>query len=82
MQPDDKGTSDFIAVLISRKPLNYEEIKTRANEVKAPDFAVSMESALQNSLLRNIVFRNNESVSFTADYKDEKSVLIVIEVIK
>jgi hypothetical protein len=82
MQPDDKGTSDFIAVLISRKALNYDEIKTKVNANVNADFGIAFQNALGNDLIGDIEFRTTETVSFTADYKDDKSVLVVIEVVK
>lgn len=82
MQPDDKGTSDFIAVLISREPRNFEDIKAKVNASGKPDFGDAFEAALNGTLLSGIQYKTAESVAFTADSKSKKDVLIVIEVTK
>lgn len=82
MVPDEKGTSDFIAVLVSREPRNYEDIKTKVNAVVQPDFAASFRSALGSSLISNVTFKVSETVAFSAPYKENKDVLVLIEVTK
>ena len=82
MVPDQSQKKDYIAVLISKKPLNYETIKTQITAHKQADFAAACKIALAGQLLGNIKYRTTETVSFTADAKADKSVLVVIEVRK
>lgn len=82
MQPDEQGNSDLIVVLISRTPLNYEDIKTEVNARKNTDFVSAFNQTLSGKIIRNIKFNTKGSVSFSESYRDTKSVLIAIEVIK
>lgn len=82
MVPDAVGEKDYFAVLISKKPLNYEEVKAKINASKQDDFAASCRNALSGNLLGNVRFRTSETVSFTAPAKEDKMVLVVIEVKK
>lgn len=82
MTPDDKGKNDVIAVLISRKARNYDEVKTKVNNTGISDFKRAFESALSGDLLPNVSFNIADIVSFTTPYKNEKDVLITIEVEK
>jgi hypothetical protein len=82
MVPDDKGSSDFIAIVISRKPLNYEELNKDVNANKQQGFREAFAAALGETLLTGIQYNATESVSFTADSGDEKTVLVVIEIQK
>ncbi len=82
MVPDPIGNKDYIAVLISKKPLNYESVKLKINENKQADFAAACRAALRGDLLTNIRYKTSETVSFTADAKEDKNVLVVIEVNK
>lgn len=82
MTPDDKGNKDVIAVLFSRNPKNYDEIKSEVNGLSIPDFKTALESALAGQLLTNVRYKVAEQISFTAPFKDEKAVLVTIEVDK
>jgi Papain family cysteine protease len=82
MVPDKIGDKDYIAVLISKKPLNYEDVKAKINANKQDDFAAACRAALSGELISGVKFRTTETVSFTADAKDNKDVLVVIEVRK
>lgn len=82
MVPDEKGNSDFIAVVISRVPRNFEDIKQKVNESQKSNFLEAFQTALSDQLLKGVNFKTNGSVAFTAPYKGEKDVLVVIEVTK
>lgn len=83
MQPDDKGTSDYIAVLISKEPIDYSQIQSIASKNKKADFYQSfMNSSLSDKFNQNIQFSTGENVSFAVDAKSNKWILAVIEVKK
>lgn len=82
MVPDEKGTSDYMAILISRKPLDFEALKNQVNATGKSDFFDAFRAALNENIIKGIEYKTGEDVSFTTEYKDEKPVLIVIEVQK
>ena len=82
LTPDDKGTRDAFAVLISRKPIDYKKTNDAISAMRNDDYYAAFKSALGNQLINNINFRTSTGVSFTAPSADNKMALFVIEVDK
>lgn len=82
LTPDNIGTTDYFAILISKKPIDHASVNTKINANKNADFAAAIRAALAGQLISNVNFRSGTGVSFTADAKDDKMVLVVIAVKK
>lgn len=83
LTPDNVGTTDYFAILISKKPIDHASVNTKINSFKNADYASAIRSALAGQLMSNVGFKTGSTtVSFTADAKDDKMVLVVIAVKK
>jgi len=81
--PDAIGTRDYMAVLITRQPVDYRKINAAINRNRQRDFGRALEMALQGQLTRNIQFRDLEGqIGMRADTGDKNALLVVIAVNK
>ncbi|MBS3913591.1 MAG: peptidase C1 [Bacteroidetes bacterium] len=82
MQPDNIGTSDFIAIYITRKPVNFEEINQKINRNINRDYGFAVHSALRGELATDVKFTVNDAIQFRTPYNEEKGVVAIIEIRK
>jgi len=82
LTPDDKGTRDAFAVLITRQAIDYNKANNAISSMRNANYYAAFSSALGSQILRNINFRTSTGVSFTAPSNDDKMALFVIEVEK
>ncbi|MBL7811240.1 MAG: peptidase C1 [Bacteroidetes bacterium] len=82
MVPDDKGKRDFMAVLITRKPINYEKIRDAVNSRPDADFAAAFRLAMVGNLSSSAKFTDGKKVAVSAPASDEAAILVTIAVDK
>ncbi len=79
--PDDVGSRDRIAVLITKEEIDYNEIKRRINEGSG-SFANKVNSALSGQIVANVTFEASEYITFEGDMKGGNAVAMIIEIDK
>lgn len=83
LMPDAIGTRDYMAVLITRTPVDYQKVNAAINRNLQRDFGRALEMALQGQLTRNIQYLDLEGqVGMRAEAGDKNGVLMVIAVNK
>jgi hypothetical protein len=83
LMPDEVGTRDYMAVLITRDPIDYRKVNAAINRNRQSDFQRALEAALQGQLTRDVEYRNLEGViDMRAVAGDKNAVLMVIAVNK
>lgn len=81
MQADEVGTKDFMAIVVTKQPLDYKALNTLINS-QSGSYEQKIASALKDKLVRNINFVPGDMISFQTDAKENECVLMVIEVDK
>lgn len=83
MVPDDIGNKDYMAIVISKKPLDYDALNKSINLAKGATYADKVNIALNGMTVSQVQFTDaNEYVSFNTDDAAQKAVSLVIEVNK
>lgn len=82
MVPDDKGGKDYMAVVVSRKPLDYQELNKRVNAAGKNDYAAAFRSALGQDVALPEFTGNRGDVVFSTAISDTRPVLVIIAVNK
>ena len=78
MVPDDKGQKDKIAVVITRKPIDYEDLKKRINAAKGSSFEEKMATLLLPETGSKVRFSGSEIINFKTDLSTDQVVWFVI----
>lgn len=82
MMADQEGTKDFMAVVVSKKELDYAAFNTALNASKKASYAERLAEALGNDQVQNVAFQAGEIIQFSCDVKDKNTVGMVVEVNK
>ncbi|MES2567516.1 MAG: C1 family peptidase [Bacteroidota bacterium] len=82
MSPDEKGTKDYICVLISKNQLDYKAMNEKFNADKSKDFQSRINELISNDLITDIEFKVDEKVKFEANAFSKNIVPIIIEINK
>ena len=82
MVPDNLGNKDRIAIVISKKPLNFDQLNAGINQSNRPSYAQKLFDVLGNQRIKGVKFKAGETISFEADAADKNIVGIVIEMDK
>jgi C1A family cysteine protease len=82
MQADDLGTKDKIAVLITKEPIDYNNVNKRIVQAKGGSFEEKVENALLGTYETNVRFSGTQSVNFETTARKGKGVVFVIGVNK
>lgn len=82
MVPDQDGNKDFIAIVISKKEIDFNNFNSRLNASRQSTYAEKLREALGNDRVNQIQFTTGETVAFEAETKTKNTVGMVIEVNK
>lgn len=82
MSPDEKGTKDYICVLISKNQLDYKSMNEKFNTDKSKDFQSRINELISNDLITDVEFKVDEKVKFEANASSKNIVPIIIEINK
>ena len=82
MQPDDKGTKDKIAVLVTKKPIDYDKVSAQISAASGSDYQSKVKNALASLYETNVRFSGNQIIDFTTTTSGDKGVVFVIGIKK
>ena len=84
LQPDEVGTQDYMAIVVSKKELNYAELNAKVSAAKGTDYLAKFKAALGSKMAQSVSFKaENGVMHFTATDKDDDAVVVtVVEVNK
>ncbi len=82
MSPDEKGTKDYICVLISKNQLDYKAMNEKFNADQSKDFQSRINELISDDLITDVEFKVDEKVKFEANASSKNIVPIIIEINK
>ena len=82
MVADDLGNRDRIAVVVSKKELNFSQLNAAINASSASTYAGKLDQALGNEQIQNVQFKTGQTVAFEADASSRNIVGMIIEIDK
>jgi hypothetical protein len=82
MTPDDVGSRDYIAVVVSKSPIDFNQFNARLNAARGATYADKLKEALGRQRNRDAQFQAGETIAFTSDVAQGEAVGVVIEIDK
>lgn len=84
MTPDEIGNRDYIAIIVSKEPLDPYQLNTRMNSSQKRDFADKIQEALATQLIGQTEFVDGSTIAFSANLKEKgrNTVALVLEIEK
>lgn len=84
MVPDSIGTKDYIAVVVSKDPLDWNALNTQLSQNPQQDYASRLNTVLGSKLLHNVHFQNNSkgNMQLNVDGKNDGVIACIVEIDK
>lgn len=88
MMPDSIGTRDIMAVVVSKRPLNWYSLNNTISANPNEDYATRLNTAVKNNLVHNVVFKSSAkgNMQFTVQgaqsENDNSIVATIVEISK
>ena len=83
LQADNVGSKDVFAILVTKEPIEYENVNKAINRASGSSYLEKINNALAPYLKKGVSFQGNGSqVGFSTDTNGEEAVLMVIGVNK
>ncbi len=80
LEADSIGNRDYIAIVVSKDELNYDQLNQAINNSRQSTYAAKVNEALQGILIRSSRFMNTSdgAIYFKADANDNKAVATIV----
>lgn len=82
MVPDEVGNKDKFAVLITRKPIDYDAVKDQISKAGGATFEAKMDQVFRSKRSSKLKMNGNEVVNFSTEVNENQVVYFVIGVNK
>jgi hypothetical protein len=84
MTPDNVGTKDMMAVVVSKKPLDWYKLNQQVSQSPQQDYAQRLNSALSAQLIKNVRFQSSGkgNIQFNASGDANEVVACIVEIDK
>ncbi len=84
MQPDNVGTKDIMAVVVSKKELNWNQVNSTISQNPGQDYNSRLTKALGGALVQNARFQTSSkgNISFSVPATENQVVACVVEIDK
>jgi predicted RecA/RadA family phage recombinase len=82
MVADEVGSQDYIAIVVSKEELNFEDFNRKINRSDGATYAAKLRDALGNNRARQVEFKQSANVAFEANTEQASAVGMVIEIPK
>jgi len=79
MVPDETGNKDYIAIIITKQPIDYEQMNKTINSVSSTNYAEKINKALGSTALNGVQYiENNEVVNVSGNGTGAIGIIIEI----
>lgn len=78
MKADEIGNTDYIAVVVSKKELNFTDFNSRINSSRKSTYQDKLKDALAGQRIEQVTFQSGNTIAFQATSKDRSAVGMVI----
>lgn len=75
---DDKGNKDFMAIVVTKQPINYNDLNKAINGSKQTSYQGKVNEALAGSAIRNVQFTSGNNISFDTPASNNGSAVAVV----
>jgi hypothetical protein len=82
MTPDDKGNRDYIAVVVSKTPLDWNVLNSRINTSRQGNYIGKVREAIGQEEVPGVKFSVPDAVDFSCELNGKNVVATVIEIDK
>lgn len=81
LQADQVGNKDYMAVLITKVPIDYDQVNQQINNAKGATYYEKIMNFLGEDLI-NTTFKSGSSISFSGKLNEKDAVAVVMEIDK
>lgn len=78
MQLDDTGTTDYMAVLLTKNEMDFKALNDRVNASRAGTYEAKLKEALGGVAISNVKFEGGQNVGFAVPATEKADAVLVV----
>ncbi|MEO0899394.1 MAG: C1 family peptidase [Bacteroidota bacterium] len=78
MVPDGLGNQDYMAVVVSKRELDYQAINNAINSARGNNYAEKVNNALRSKFIPNVKYSGGTEISFDGKIQGSKDAVAVV----
>ncbi|MEL6696415.1 MAG: C1 family peptidase [Bacteroidota bacterium] len=78
MVPDDVGSSDVLAVVVSKRALDFNQLNSAINGARGGNYAEKLNNALGGRLIQGVQYQGGNSVSFDGKINGQRDAVAIV----
>lgn len=82
MQADNIGTEDYMAVVISSTPLDYNQVNTAINKAPGSSYQAKVNAALASQMMTGVSYTAGNTIGFSGKLAPNTCVAVVMKIAK
>ncbi len=82
MKLDEIGTKDVMAIVVSKRQLNFQNVNVQANNNMGGNYESMLKAALKDKLIKNVEFKDGDTITITEPEAEDGAVMMIIEINK
>lgn len=82
LQADNVGNKDFMAVVVTKKPLDFNDINNKLNLAGGTNLQQKISKVLNDQLATKVSFNASDVISFDTDPMEKNAVAMILEIDK
>ncbi len=83
LMADDVGNKDYMAIVVSKKPIDYTQLNTLINKASGASYAEKVQRTIQSQQIPNVQFNSNgETINANANTQGKNIMAVVLEIDK
>jgi len=80
---DDLGSKDYMAIVVSKKPFDYNQLNDLINKAQGATYAEKVQRAIQSQQIPNVKYNSTgETINANADTQGKNIMAVVLEIEK
>ncbi len=82
LEADDIGTKDFMAVVVTKEPIDYIKLNEQFSQASGSSYAEKIERVLKSEMIKDISLSTSSTINISCDTKGKNALAVVLEIDK
>lgn len=80
--PDEKGDKDYMAIIVSKTPLDYNKLNTKISQASGANYADKITKVIESEMITNAKFSASNTIDVDCNTNGKNILAVVLEIDK
>lgn len=82
LEADNIGSKDFMAVIVTKKPIDYVKLNESFSQASGSSYAEKIERVLKSDMIKDVNLSTSNTINISCNTKDKNALAVVLEIDK